>query len=333
LKDKLNQHRRSARRICTASAFLGVVLFMIGPAFGQDVLGGLTLGAFLNKALDQVDQAIVDARNSGNAVAVEAGRETALAIQNAENAYSDQLNKTADQLNNSVLKTAGQIKTLTDDIANKTNMTVDMATTRAQAIVNTLPFSNKEPQVTSFAPRYVVPKDGPSNNLEIDFLGNFPNSSRPGYQAYLKAGGKMYQAHNTTNKLTFLVPQSALFSDTAARVDKLQYADASLVVPWLAPRFFSLMNVRREDQYNVLVGSLPSSPGEITVLHTVSGTNPATKPFCSGNMHQCSTRENVEITTTSRMSGWCLLRMVGTSSEVRAVHQPRHKETYSFPLS
>ncbi len=91
--------------------------------------------------------------------------------------------------------------------------------------------------------------------------------------------------------MTFLVPQGALFSQTASQANKLQFANVSLVLPWQADNFFGLLHARREDHFDVLIGSLPASPGTITVIHTVTGTIPAFKDFCSGNYHQASTHE------------------------------------------
>jgi hypothetical protein len=172
------------------------------------------------------------------------------------------------------------------------NLTIDKTTASVQQIANTLPFAGKEPQVTKVSPAYVVPKDSAlSNDLEINFLGNFPTSSQKGYEPYLKAGGQTFQAHNTTQKLTFLVPQGALFGNTAPQANRLQFTNVSLVLPWQADRFLGLLHARREDHFDILIGSLPASPGTITVHHTTTGSAPDFKDFCSGNYHQCSTRE------------------------------------------
>lgn len=272
-------------------AFL-ICLYGQVPAQAQDVLGGLTLGAFLNKALDQVDQEIRDAQNAGNAVEIEAGRETALAIQNAQNAYADSLDKTAKDLNQSVLTTVGQLQDLTNAVSKDTSLTVKDATTRVQTIANSLPFAGKEPQVTSVRPPYVVPKDdAPLNDLEIIFEGNFPNSSLAGYAAYLKVGGRTFKGENQTGRLRFLVPQGALFADTANRASGLQLAHVSLVTPWQQDKFFGLIKARREDHFDVLIGSLPATPGTISVIHTVTGSVPVVKDFCGGPFHQASTKE------------------------------------------
>ena len=309
---------RHCLRTGIAIMLLTLSLAGVSPTQAQDALDGLALGAFLNKALDQIDQAIHDAQNAGNAVAIGVGREAALAIQNAQNAYADSLNKTAAQLDKAALTTAGQIKSFTNDITSHADLTVNNATDRVQQITDTLPFANKEPQVRSVSPPYIVPKDAASSNdLEINFLGNFPGSSADGYAPYLKSGGKTFQAHNTTDKLTFLIPQGVLFSQTAPQANRLQFANVSLILPWQADKFFGLFHTRREDHFDVLVGSLPASPGTITVIHTVTGTIPAIQDFCSGNYHQASTKEagnnddKDHHWPTTPDSGWHVVR--GTS--------------------
>ena len=47
----------------------------------QAQLSGLLVGAALDKLMDQVNTAIISARNAGNSVAIEAGREVAISIR------------------------------------------------------------------------------------------------------------------------------------------------------------------------------------------------------------------------------------------------------------
>lgn len=285
----------AAHRSCRFASIVlaSFVLLYGGDASAQDVLGTLTLGMFLNSSLDKVDQAITDARNAGNAVAIEAGRNAALAIQDAQNAYQDSLNKTSAQLNATIMVSVDQISTMTNDLSKKTAQSIQDAAMRSQQVVDSLPFAGKEPQVTSVSPDFVVPKDNvASNNLELNFNGNFPTSSENGYRPILKVNGKIFTGANTTQKLTFLIPQGAAFPVTAVDPGKLQFSTVSLIVPWEASRFFGLRHVRREDHFNVLIGSLPASPGKITVIHTTTTMIPSVKNFCSLSYHLASTRES-----------------------------------------
>ena len=52
------------------------------PASAQ--VGEITVGIALNKLIDQLNQAIFNARNAGLSVEIEAGREVNIAIANAQ---------------------------------------------------------------------------------------------------------------------------------------------------------------------------------------------------------------------------------------------------------
>jgi len=281
--------RRGWSAVQAAVVTMGVLLATSSPrVFAQvDPLGGATLGVFLNSSMDKADQIVFDARNAGNAVAMESGRQAVLAIQNAKNAYAESLNKTASQLNQATLNAVGQIKSLTDDLFNKVAMTIDTATARAQQIVNTLPFAKTEPQVTSVSPRYVV--RGVAGNVQVVFQGNFPSAAQQDYAPSLSLGGKVFTGSNTTLQLTFELPPELLFAAPAGPGAAVQFSPVSLIIPWPSPWLFGLFDSRKEDHYNVAIGSLPNAPGQLTIVHTVTGTKPETKNFCATGFHQCST--------------------------------------------
>lgn len=235
---------------------------------------------------DQVDQIVIDARNSGNSVAMEAGREASLAIANAQNAYSESLNETVDKLDPRIKDTTDKLQSLVNDISSGAITTVDLATTRTQAIVNTIPFANKELQVTNISPQFVVPSE--SVPVHIQFHGNFPSSSLAGFAPYLLIGGKRYSGQNGTQDLSFLIPAGNIFKQAS---DSVQFTQVSLVTPWQADKYFGLRHVRREDNFNIYIGALPSSPGQLTLIHTENLTVPETKVYTSGPFHQASTKE------------------------------------------
>jgi len=270
------------------------ILLLVPPPLltihAQDVAAVATLGALLNKLADQVDQIVMDARNAANSVGMEMGREAALAIANARNAYSDALNETIDKLDPKIKDTTDKLQSLVNDIKSGAVNTVDLATSRAQQIVNSLPFSKNEPQVTATSPRFVVPAE--NTPIVLRFQGNFPNSSMSGYEPYLLLSGKRYPSQNTTQQLSVIIPAGTVFhlgsSDNAG---KLQFAQVTLVVPWRDSEFLGLIHSRKEDHFNLIVGALPSSPGTISIMHSSATTFPVTRPFQSGPFHQASTRE------------------------------------------
>jgi hypothetical protein len=261
------------------------------PLNAQDAVGVATLGVLLNKLMDQVDQIVMDARNSANSVGMEMGREAALAIANARTAYSDALNDTIDKLDPKIKDTTDKLQSLVEDIKSGAVNTVDLATSRAQQIVNSLPFRNNEPQVTAITPRFAVPSE--KTPIVIRFQGNFPNSSMSGFEPFLLISGKRYQSQNSTQQLSFVIPSGEEFHfGSAENAGKLQFAQVTLAVPWRDSSWWGLVHTRKEDHFNLIIGSLPSSPGNITIIHTTTSSTPVTQDAQSGPFHQASTREN-----------------------------------------
>jgi hypothetical protein len=267
-----------------------LILSLVMPGQPQDVVGAATLGALLNKLADEVDQIVMDARNSANSVGMEMGREADLAIANARNAYSDALNETIDKLDPKIKDTTDKMQSLIDDIKSGAISTVDLATSRAQQIVNSLPFRNNEPQVTASTPRFVVPSE--KVPIVLRFQGNFPNSSMNGFEPYLVFSGKKYTSQNTTQQLSFEIPAGTVFHlGSADNAGKLQSAQVTLVVPWQQSKAWGLIHVRQEDHFNLIIGALPTSPGNISIIHTTTNSSPVTQDFQSGPFHQASTKE------------------------------------------
>lgn len=310
-------HPKLRQALFALAAFLPLFAAPYPAGAQADVLGGLALGAFLNKLTDGPQQAISDARNAANGVVVESGAQAVLVVQQAQNAYQDLLDKTAGQLDQTVLTAADHLKTLSDDAIHKAGETADDVMTRGQTIANTLPFAGKEPQVNRVRPAFIVPKaQASTNEIELVFEGNFPNSSRAGFEPVLAVTGKVYQGHNETNKLTFLVPEGILFPNTASDPDKINFASIQLRLPWETPKFFGLANIRREDHFNILVGALPAVPGRISITHTTTTTTPQTKP--SARTTSISARmATAATTTTPTTNGRCLPKSAGTSSADR----------------
>jgi hypothetical protein len=280
---------RQLRAMAIAIAF-GLIAMSSNNESHGDPLAALTLGAFLSKLADQVDQIVMDARSSRNSVAMEAGREAALAISNARNAYSDSLDETIAKLDPEIKNTTDKLQTLVNDVSTGAIKTVDLATSRSLEIVTALPFSNKEPQVRAITPRFVVPSE--SVPIVISFEGNFPNSSEQGFEPYLQIAGKRYKAQNDNQHLNFNIPAGTVFhSNSADNAGRLQFAHVTLTVPWSKSTAYGLWHTRKEDHFDLIVGSLPISPGKIALIHTTTAQVPVPpKDFQSGPFHQASDR-------------------------------------------
>jgi len=260
------------------------------PAHAQ--LNGLLVGAALDKLMDQVNTAIISARNAGNSVAIEAGREVAIAISNAKNAYLDSLNKTFDDhINPTIRGTIDQLQTAANDLTAGTNTTLQDATAKAQQVVNSLPFRQHEPQLTKFAPRFVVPSKTPYP-VAVRVSGNFEYAAQQKFTPSLNVAGKEFQpVSSTTQELIFSIPASTLFP-ADPQSPTFQFVTATLNVPWESTSFLGLIKHSEKDSYRLYLGALPSVIGRIKFTVTTKHTDPGVPHvFTSSSYRQCSTRD------------------------------------------
>lgn len=253
-------------------------------------LGGLLVGAALDKLMDQVNTAIISARNAGNSVAIEAGREVAISISNAKNAYLDSLNKTFDDhLNPTIRGTLDQLQTAANDVTTGTTTALADATAKAQQVVNSLPFRQHEPQLTKFTPRFVVPSRS-TYPVMVRVFGNFEYAAQQKFTPNLNVSGHIYTPiSSTTQELDFSVPVSDVFT-ADPNSHSYQSAVATLDVPWQSASLLGLIKHKEKDSYRLYLGSLPAVIGSIkftvTTKHTEDGPP---RTFTSGSFRQCST--------------------------------------------
>lgn len=276
---------RKLANIFPALAFMCAVNLYSSP------LDGLLLTAAFDKLTDQLNQAISDARNAGNSVAIEAGRQANIAIENAKNTYLESLNKTVDTLDPKIKGIIDQLQTVVNEVSSAVPATVNDAAKQAQQIVNSLPFREHEPQLTKVLPSFVVPAKK-SYPARVEFNGNFEFAAKSGFTPTLMCQNKSFSpSENTTQKLVFLVNVDDLFTNAAASSpDKYNYTTAKLQVPWQTTSWF-FFHTDHHDQYNLIVGALPKSPGSLKLTHTVAGTKTETKGVTSPNFHIASTKE------------------------------------------
>jgi hypothetical protein len=241
--------------------------------------------------MDQVNTAIISARNAGNSVAIEAGREVAIAISNAQNAYADSLNKTFDEhLNPTIRGTLDQLQTAANDLTVNTNATLQDATAKAQQVVNSLPFRQHEPQLTKFSPRFIVPAKIQYPAI-VRVAGNFEFAAQAAFAPVLNVSGKTYSpVSSTTQELMFSIPISDIFQPNAAT--QFQFTTATLSVPWQQSEYLGLWKTAQKDSYRLYLGALPSQIGTVALTTTVKTTVMGPPQlFVSTSYRNCSTSD------------------------------------------
>lgn len=243
----------------TSVVILGTVSLLLACG-GGDVASNATLGFALNSAADRIETAIRTAGEAGRGIAVQAGTEAYIAVQNAKVAFDDSLNKAVDKLDDTGTRKLQEIQTMVNDLESNTDSKIATVSAQAQQISNTLPFANTTPQLTSFSPHFQARTEGPGQ-LEIEFKGNFLFAHQEDFKPSLQVGDKAYPpAENTTQSLKFLVsPPAAEKAD-----DKITLVKLKLSIPY-QEKTALIFKKRKTGTYDLLIGNLPASPGKIVL--------------------------------------------------------------------
>jgi hypothetical protein len=234
-------------------------------------LEALTVGLFLKQLFDQLEQAIESAKNAGLALEIQAGREINLAIQNASNALRDVLDQEIKTLDETLQGKLNELNTLVQSAVAQVSGDLALVTDKVQEIITSLPFRDHEPQLRSALPNFVVP----SRNLYpalIKFEGNFEFASQADFAPTLEVlrDGAVVQSYSPsvseTLRLHFLAPIVDLFPPGSVDPKRFNYVIARLTVPWEEGLIFKDRHV---STYQIVIGALPSSPGQIKLQYNV----------------------------------------------------------------
>lgn len=237
-----------------------LTLSLSGCNGGGAAVGGATLGFALNGFADRIETVVRTAGEHGRGIIVQAGTEAYIAIQAAKIAYEDSLNKSVDKLDATTTKKLQEIQTMVNDLESNVDDKIATVTSQAQQIANTLPFANTTPQLTSFRPKFQANSVNPGQ-IELEMRGNFLFAHRDDFKPSLRVADKTYEpAENTTQSLKFLItPASTEVPDNKITLTKMR-----LTMPYEEKRFL-IFKSRKEGTYDLLLGTLPSSPGRITL--------------------------------------------------------------------
>jgi hypothetical protein len=288
----MNPCTRSRRfALALASILLSTVIPRVVQGQVGAIVGSISVGAVIARLGDQLASLIDQARNAGNALQMEAGREVYLALQNAKNAYSESLNETFDRADKSVKSTISQLHSAADDVSRNAFGSLDQLTRRMQTTVNSLPFRQHQPQVAGVRPRFLTPTSS-GTPLQVTYEGNFEFASRTGFTPALSVSGHVVPVvNNTTQELGFQIPRSLLGIPGSIAADAVHYIPVELSVPWQESKLFGIRRSRRTDTYRLLVGVLPASPGQISVTHYTTRDVVERRRFSSNEFVQCSLAE------------------------------------------
>ena len=223
----------------------------------------LSLGAAFQGLFDQVNSTIQQAASEFKDAAIEAeieaGREINFAIENAKNAYKDALNETLDKVQSATKIAFDNLKSMVESFQKRNLEELGDLKLRAQQFILSLPFSSKQPQLTTVKPREVVIDDIGRSSL-ITFQGVFPWSADPKHPPVLNFGERVCPLiDSNTQALTFEVPHR-VFGE--AKANQYSFVSGKLQVPWNDKGW--IFDGWTEFAYQVGLGCLPLLAGTLT---------------------------------------------------------------------
>lgn len=236
--------------------------------------GGLLDGLWDN-VNDTIQQTIDGMQNAGVELLIETGKQIELAIENGKTAYKDCLDDTIEKANQAAKEFFGQLKPMVQRFQNKVIDEMTDLKLEAQQITNTLPFTNKMPQLTTISPRYFVIGDVDKVS-RITFKGNFPWSATKGYEPKLSFKDKeCFIFNTTTQELVFDIPNSVFNKD-----NKEQFSCESGTLELFGDDGW-IFSHKVESVYKIGIGALPQIAGTVVVDYIDKETERVTQPKSS----------------------------------------------------
>ena len=263
--------RDRAKVSITAVLALLLTIGLTGCPGGSKIAGD-ALGNLLSGMREQVDAAITNASNQGQILLITAGGQVDLALSNAESAFAEDLNTSIHDVDAATQANIDRLQVLVNDLGSQSQAVIASAIDGSQQLVNSLPFTNKNPQVRTYSPEYLGRR---GSNVQIQVSGNFFYASEQKKAVTLTVGGQTFNPDlNTTTTVGFSVPASSFpqASDSPTPVTltlTAPYEKGSLFKKSIVPGTFRL-----------LVTSLPANPIKsltLTNTTTVHGTETTSK--------------------------------------------------------
>jgi hypothetical protein len=266
------------------------------------------LGSVLDALGNQVTTIIQNATANAEAAVASAAGQVQELINNAQSAFAQDLNTAYSDATALETSTVNNITALIADLENGAATLLESATTDAQQLINSLPFTNKNPQVTSYTPQFVAAPA--SGMVDVTVRGNFFWAFQKQLKPSLQVDGTTISASDLeTQSLGFLVPATD-FSGSAGALSPISL---QLNIPYKTGVIFHSV---KPGTFFLLVTVLPSSPVTSLTLSTVNRQNStATKnlDFPNGigpGIHQdsfdCSTKD-VTYPSIGADPGWTII--------------------------
>jgi hypothetical protein len=194
--------------------------------------------------MDQIQQALDDARNAGDALEAQMAREASIEVANIKVQYEQMLNETIDHLDSTIKSDLDQLSSEYGTNEQKTNSDLQKGLDKLGVDIRALPFRSHQPQLIRSAPASIVPELS-THTVRISFEGNFEDVNLSGYKPTLQlkdakpgALSPFTLIRDGQTVLTFEGPLSAFFSHSSTASSASNFggpSSANLVNSFSAP--------------------------------------------------------------------------------------------------
>jgi hypothetical protein len=224
-----------------------------------------TVQAFIQPLREQVNAVIDKAAQSGDQLLLTAAGQVDLALSNAVSALGDQLDRSIDKVDDASRANLDHLATLVADLQSGSQALVQSTIDGAQQILNTLPFTNKNPQVRAWTPH--VTAAGGAGPVELTVLGNFVHATQHEAAVSLRSASAAYKpAALITSQMVFQVPAAEFLTDNGAS----RAVQFSLDLP---VERGTIVKKTRPGQFGLLVTVVPARPVQELSVSTVVPTS------------------------------------------------------------
>jgi hypothetical protein len=212
-----------------------------------------TVGSLLEPLRAKVNAILVEAGTQGQALLVTAAGQVDLAVSNAESAFADELNTAIDKVDDATRRSVEQLQALVGSLSDTSAQVLKSTIDGSQQLLNSLPLTNKNPQVRDYTPKVVSTR---SADVQIRVMGNFYYAMESGKAVQLKAGSATYApTESTTTQVGFTVPAGVLTA--ASGPDKVARVSVELTAPYEKGVVFKTL---QPGTFRLLLTTLPTKP-------------------------------------------------------------------------
>ncbi|MEG9435378.1 hypothetical protein JAO29_04270 [Edaphobacter sp. HDX4] len=263
----------------------------------------LTFGLLLNQLSDHLNALIQQFQNAGLILEVNAGSQITNLIDATREAFKDSLNTAESDLTAAQQQAKSGISDLIDQLQTQV---VENLTTKLQQIANTLPITNKIPQVTSFSGNVVAPNI--AGDIIISIAGNFVYVGEDGYDAQLTLGD--FTTPNkikTTQSLTFQIPHD----NFAPSPNSVSYVPFTVTIPYKVTHL-GIFHSKETMTFNFVAIVLPPAPGYYILQTSALGdTRQEIPDSCTGLIWDSSDNDDDAVRGANMTDGYqCMTETV-----------------------